>query len=467
MGSLLACILANLFMEYFETELRHQFPHQPVIWWRYVDDIICIWPHGMELFQPFLNGLNQLVPSINFTTEWEVHDGDSDIATLPFLDVLIHRSPTGVTFSIYRKSSHSHMYIHYFSNHPPHVKKGTISGLFLRALRLSSDVHLQAELDILWAAFIQLGYPNFYIRDALSAAKTKFYASPPLNISTSSTSTDISETPISKTTVIPLPFTTVNDPSKKHINRTKYKLASTSRNSIGKVVIQKRGKSKGSTHQLAGVYMIPLVPTSTGTNLPYIGRTNRTLNERLSEHRNAIANGSTFCAMVKHVQNNPGHKYDLKAARIIWFTNNIIESKMVESAFIQTLPCCNTHPGEISMSPIMSSVITKITNPKISDPADRRRPHVTPSLYTTTAYIPPTPPVITLPSSSPTTTLRLLPLSNINSSPLPLQISSSQPSTHSIQPIVPYMRRMASSQPGPGPSPMRLRSKPPIRSDPP
>ena len=155
--------------------------------------------------------------------------------------------------------------------------------------------------------------------------------------------------------------------------------------------------------------MVPLKPTSTGNNLPYFGRTNRTLKERLSEHRNSIEKGYRSCAMVVHEQNNPGHKYDLDAARIVWRTNDKMESKMVESAFIQNLPCCNVHPGEVSMSPIMSSVITKITNPKISDPADRRRPQVTPSLYTPTAYIPPTPLAITLPSSLPTTTLCLLP----------------------------------------------------------
>ena len=463
MGSPLACILANLFMEYFETQLRHQCPHQPIIWWRYVDDIICIWPHGMERFQSFLDGLNQLVPSINFTTEWEVYDGDSGIATLPFLDVLIHRSLTGVTFSIYRKSSHCHMYIHYFSNHPPHVKKGTLSGLFLRALRISSDVHLQSELDILWTAFTQLGYPIFFIRDALSTAKTKFYASPPLNISVSSSS---SETPISKHSVIPVPYTDLNDPPKKHLKRTKYKLASTSRNSIGRAVVQKRGKTKGSSHQLNGVYMIPLIPLdpTTGNNLPYIGRTNTTLENRLSQHRNSIRKNYEACAMVKHIRNNPGDKYDLENARIIWRTNDIIESKMVESAFIQTLPCCNTHPGEIAMSPIMASVITKITNPKISDPVDRRRPQVTTSLYTPTVYIPPTPPAITLPSPSPTTTPSQLLPSNTNTSPQHLSVS--QPSTSSVQKPIPYMRRLASSQPGAQPSPMRLRSKPPIRRNP-
>ena len=52
MGSPLACILANIFMECFESELLSLFPLQPAIWLRYVDDIFIIWPHGMEHFQP-------------------------------------------------------------------------------------------------------------------------------------------------------------------------------------------------------------------------------------------------------------------------------------------------------------------------------------------------------------------------------------------------------------------------------
>ena len=97
MGSPLACILANLFMEFFEAELVSLFPYKPVFWKRYVDDIICVWGEDIESFQPFLDGLNQLIPSIKLTAEWETMDHNTGIAKLPFLDVLVHRSPQGVT----------------------------------------------------------------------------------------------------------------------------------------------------------------------------------------------------------------------------------------------------------------------------------------------------------------------------------------------------------------------------------
>merc|ERR1712055_103446 len=177
---------------------------------RYVDDIMVVWPHDIELFQPFLDGLNQLVPSINFSTEWGNKEDNSNIATLPFLDVLIHRSPMGATFSVYRKPSHCHMYIHYFSHHSPSVKKGVLSGLYLRALRISSPEHLQPELDILWAAFKRLGYPDFFIRGALSSAKTKFFASPPNPVNPPTL-------PTSKSRLIILPYHPIFSRLKHHI----------------------------------------------------------------------------------------------------------------------------------------------------------------------------------------------------------------------------------------------------------
>ena len=176
MGSPLACLLANLYMDYFETELRLTLEDQPCFWYRFIDDIITAWPHGEEKFKEFLTKLNGLEESINLTSEWEVTN-DTGVATLPFLDVLIHRTPDEVTFSVYRKPTHSNAYIHYFSHHAPAVKKGVLSGLFLRALRICSKPHLQTELDTLWTVFKQLGYPDFFIKQAVLSVRCTFHAS--------------------------------------------------------------------------------------------------------------------------------------------------------------------------------------------------------------------------------------------------------------------------------------------------
>ena len=138
-------------------------------------------------------------------------DSNTGMATLPFLDVLIHRSPTGISYSVFRKPSHVHSYIHYYSNYAPHVKKEVLGGLFTRAHRISSPEHLQSELDILWVAFKKLGYPHFFIREALSASQSKFYAFHPSSItshaSTSITPNHTPYTPYNHTAkVINLPY---------------------------------------------------------------------------------------------------------------------------------------------------------------------------------------------------------------------------------------------------------------------
>ena len=43
---------------------------QPLVWWRYIDDIFMIWEHGEEELQKFLETLNCYHPTIKFTAEY-------------------------------------------------------------------------------------------------------------------------------------------------------------------------------------------------------------------------------------------------------------------------------------------------------------------------------------------------------------------------------------------------------------
>jgi len=148
------------------------------------------------------------------------------------------------------------------------------------------------------------------------------------------------------------------------------------------------------------------------------------------------------CALVVHKQTYPGDEFDFDAARIIWKTNDKLESKMVESACIRQLPSCNIGCGEVSMGPIMVSAINKIANlQKSNSSANRRLQHASP-LYTAKLYTPPVPPPPLSPLPSPAPTLS--PLISNHSSPQHRHTTASQPVT---QTIVPYMsRKLSSSQ---------------------
>jgi len=108
MGNPLSPILCNLFMEYFERELRPKLCIQPIFWYRYVDDIFSAWPMGNSNFELFFSQLNKLHDTIKFKVEWESDN------VLPFLDVKVTKVNNKPVFSVYRKPTNSESYIHYF-----------------------------------------------------------------------------------------------------------------------------------------------------------------------------------------------------------------------------------------------------------------------------------------------------------------------------------------------------------------
>ena len=152
MGKPLSPILANIFMECFESQLLKEIAPPGLIWLRYVDDIFPIWPEDND-FDNFFSWLNSLHPCIKFKVEWEKH------SQLPFLDVLIHKESSGLHFSVYRKATNSNVYIHYYSSHDKLIKKTVISGMFEHIQRI----------------FTELRYPEWFIHDAHMSARKDFF----------------------------------------------------------------------------------------------------------------------------------------------------------------------------------------------------------------------------------------------------------------------------------------------------
>ena len=85
MGSPLSPVIANFFMEDFEKKAIEQATHNPVCWFRYVDDTFIIWHHGQEKLTEYLNPLNGLHNKIYFTMETE------EEGHIQFLDIDIYR----------------------------------------------------------------------------------------------------------------------------------------------------------------------------------------------------------------------------------------------------------------------------------------------------------------------------------------------------------------------------------------
>ena len=167
---------------------------------------------------------------------------------MPFLDILVHRTLTGPKYSIYRKPTHVPSYLHFYSQHPPSQKRGIIKGLYLRAFRLSSPEFLDLELQTLETTFINLGYPQFFIRSVRSEARTKHLATAPPTSNTTPSDSRM------KTVVFPYhPDLAMLNSTLKDTN---IRFTFTSRNTIGRTVVSKKSTDASDSPQQSGVYAI-------------------------------------------------------------------------------------------------------------------------------------------------------------------------------------------------------------------
>ena len=107
---------ACLFMDKFATSFLETQQLQPLVWFRYIDDIFFIWTHGEEKLKIFLNSLNEFDPCIKFTYE-------SNKESIAFLDIKVSLRNGKVFTDLYVKPTDQHQYIHYLSAHPYHTKK--------------------------------------------------------------------------------------------------------------------------------------------------------------------------------------------------------------------------------------------------------------------------------------------------------------------------------------------------------
>ena len=103
-GTKFAPPYACLFMDKFETSFLETQQLQPLVWFRYIDDIFFIWTHGEEELKIFLKSLNEFDPSIKFTYE-------SNKESIAFLDIKVSLRNGKVFTDVYVKPTVINIYI--------------------------------------------------------------------------------------------------------------------------------------------------------------------------------------------------------------------------------------------------------------------------------------------------------------------------------------------------------------------
>lgn len=174
MGSPISPIVANFFMEYFETKELASAQFRPKNWKTFVDDTCVVWPHRCEKLNLFLNHLNSQYDSIKFTMEVEVN------GCLHFLNVLLSRMNDGsLSHLVFCTKTHTKQYLHSSSHHFLAQKFNILSTLATYTLRISNEKHLEEEKSHLLKFFENNGHSKSQGLKAFQRAHKESRVKPP------------------------------------------------------------------------------------------------------------------------------------------------------------------------------------------------------------------------------------------------------------------------------------------------
>ena len=128
------------------------------MWKRFVDDTCVIIKSAHK--QEFLEHINSIDPHIQFMSEDSKPDG-----SMPFLDMMITPTEDGsLSTTVYRKPTHTDMYLKWNSHHPISSKYSVVGILHHRAKTICSSPHmLQKEEDYLSKVLTGCKYPTWAI----------------------------------------------------------------------------------------------------------------------------------------------------------------------------------------------------------------------------------------------------------------------------------------------------------------
>lgn len=166
MGSPLSPLMADIFMDNFESENVVKDPNI-LFYYRYVDDIIICWTGTLRQIDVFVNKLNSVHSKIKFKLELEENK------SLNFLDINITRVNNKLEFQIYRKPTQTDIAIPSSSCHPIQHKLAAFRSYIHRLMTvpLSRDSYVK-ELNVIYQIAIANGY-NKQLVDSLIAKKQR------------------------------------------------------------------------------------------------------------------------------------------------------------------------------------------------------------------------------------------------------------------------------------------------------
>ena len=165
MGKRFAPSYANIYMADWEASVLSKCPLKPKFYFRFLDDIYGVWPHGNNTFPDFITILNNHHPYIKVKFElnyWKVNFLD----TTTFRQTLNPTSsqPSGLHIKVYFKPTDTHALLHKQSYHPKHTFPAIIKAQLTRFWRIcSQEKDFHSAVNILFRALKSRGYSSQFL----------------------------------------------------------------------------------------------------------------------------------------------------------------------------------------------------------------------------------------------------------------------------------------------------------------
>lgn len=168
MGTKCAPTYANIFMGEFEE--KHIYPRIKDLstkYLRYIDDIFLLWKGTRAQLDKFIHDINEVHPSIRFTTE-------SSEREINFLDTTVQISNSKLITKTFRKPTDRSAYLHNTSYHPNSLKNNIPFGQALRLKKISTHHDdFQKSIQQLKNAFLERGYQRNHLESQFLKTNNK------------------------------------------------------------------------------------------------------------------------------------------------------------------------------------------------------------------------------------------------------------------------------------------------------
>ena len=307
MGSPVSPVIANIYMEHFESLAILTFPTLIMWWFRYVDNIHSA--TRKDQVNKLKEYLNSIYPHIKFTIEFPGTDG------LPFLDTLTKPTPNSIVSTVYRKPTHTDRYLDYSSNHPISEKLSVIHTLIHRPKQVcSTPEFLAKEMNHLHKVLQDNHYPTQFFQQGKPQQKANKIPNP-------------STIKFIEGARVVIPYNKDTSEQYRHtLAKYSIRVFFTGTNTIKSLLMHPKDPILDA--QKTDIIYHWKYPANNCT-AEYMGKTNRSLKERASNHGN-----QTTSAIRNHHTSTKHPKAELKDFTIIDRDSNTLHHQVKQALHI-------------------------------------------------------------------------------------------------------------------------------------